>query len=107
MQSILDAAGSIWLPLILGFLCVIYGLILLISKDPNIINKKNEVKIYKDPEKYSFNSAMLFFFMAIGCVVMFLLLYFVSEMVATMQFVAWFAVFGIIWKKNLDMYGAK
>ena len=62
-------------------------------------------KKLKDKEKYVAESGKLILFLAAGSFVMAILMYF-SVHAAVVEIAVWFVVFGILWKRMNDKYGA-
>ena len=59
----------------------------------------------KDEERYAKEAGKLMLFLAAGSLVMTVLLYF-QVIAAVVQIVVWIIVFGILWKKMDERYGA-
>lgn len=99
--------GGIWIPAALGLVCTIYGIYMLITKDPSRIRRKGDTAVLKDAEKYAVTGGWLMLFMALGCLIMMIIIEFVkSEMIATIESMTWFLIFAIMWKRMNDKYGA-
>ena len=108
MNDLVNAMNSVWLPAVLAVLCAGYGIYYGITKDPNAVRRKSDRGVmFKEPEKYVRNAMLLMFFMALGCAIMALIIYFTgNDMVATIESVSWFVIFAILWKRNEDKNGA-
>ncbi len=107
MSDAYSLINSIWLPIILGVLCVGYGVYLAITGDPAAIRRKEKNPILKNKERYVNNAMWLFFFMALGCLIMVLIIQFLKDdIAATIESISWFIVFAILWKRNEDKNGA-
>lgn len=107
MSDVYSLINSIWLPIILGVLCVCYGVYLAITGDPAAIRRKEKNPILKNKERYVKNAMWLFFFMALGCLIMVLIIQFLKDdIAATIESISWFIVFAILWKRNEDKNGA-
>ena len=91
-QTILEQAG---IPLLLFVICMYYGLKLMILQDVSTIRGKNKEPV-KDEKAYAKKGATL--------VMTFLL--FVNLYVALAQIVICTIIFGVLWKKMNDKYGA-
>ena len=59
----------------------------------------------KDEERYAKEAGKLMLFLAAGSLIMTVLLYF-QVIAAVVQIVVWIIVFGILWKKMDERYGA-
>lgn len=107
-MTAVDLLNSIWVPLVFALLLLVYGVYMLITKDPNRIRKKGDISPLKDPEKYAVTAGWLFVYMAVGCLVMAALIKFVgNDMIVTIQSLTWFLIFAVFWKRMLDNYGPK
>ncbi len=108
MNDLIIFMNSIWIPVLLAILCAGYGIYLAITKDPKVIRRKTgRNDLLKAPDKYVRNAMWLMFFMAVGCVVMVMIIYFTAnDMIATVESISWFIVFAFLWKKNEDTNGA-
>lgn len=106
-MDLVSLMTSVWIPVILGVVCLVYGLYMIITKDPSKIRKKDDNRLLRDDKKYAEVGGYLMIFMAIGCLVMVIIIkVFQNETAATIESFAWFIVFGILWKKMNDKYGA-
>lgn len=107
MNDIYSIINSIWLPIILGVLCMGYGIYLAVTGDPTAIRRKDKNPLLKDKDCYVKNAMWLFFFMALGCFIMVLIIQFLNnDTAATIESITWFIVFAILWKRNEDKNGA-
>jgi len=98
---------SIWIPVGLGVVCLVYGIYMLITKDPSKLRKKNDNRLLRDEKKYAEIGGYLMLFMALGCLVMVIIIeVFHNDMAATIESFVWFIIFGYLWKKMNDKYGA-
>jgi len=106
-MAIEEIFSGIWIPAALGVICAVYGIYMLITKDPYKIRRKGDTSVLKDGEKYATVGGYLMLFMAVGCLVMIgIIQIFANEMIATIESVTWFVVFAILWKRMNDKYGA-
>ena len=106
MNDLVYLINSIWLPLILAVLCIGSGIYMAITGQPGIARRRGDTRLLKDKEHYVKGAMLLLFFMALGCIVMAVLIHFGMDNVATLESISWFIVFGILWKRNEDKYGA-
>ena len=90
-QTILEQAG---IPLLLFVICMYYGLKLMILQDVSTIRGKNKEPV-KDEKAYAKKGGALMTF-----------LLFVNLYVALAQIVICTIIFGVLWKKMNDKYGA-
>lgn len=98
---------SIWIPVGLGIVCLVYGLYMIITKDPSKLRRKDDNRLLKDEKKYAEVGGYLMLFMALGCLVMVIIIELLkNEMLATIESFVWFIIFGILWKLMNDKYGA-
>lgn len=105
-MALVDLLNSIWVPVAFLVACLVYGIYMLITKDPSKVRKKDDNRILKDPEKYSINCGYLFLFMGLGCLVMIGIIELLHmDGVANFLALGWFIVFGIFWKLNDNKYG--
>ena len=93
-QTILEQAG---IPLLLFVICMYYGLKLMILQDVSTIRGKN-----KEPVKDG--GALILFFGFATLAMTFLL--FVDLYVSLAQIIICTIIFGVLWKKMDDKYGA-
>lgn len=100
-EELLQQAG---IPLILFVICMYYGLKLYILKDVTAIRGKDKPPV-KNEEEYAKRGGMLIIFFGIATLVMMFLL-FVNLYIALAQIVVCTVIFGILWKKMNDIYGA-
>ncbi len=106
-MDLVSFMSSIWIPVGLGVVCLVYGLYMIITKDPSKLRKKDDNRLLRDDKKYAEVGGYLMLFMAFGCLVMVLIIEFLhNEMLATIESFVWFIIFGILWKKMNDKYGA-
>ena len=105
-MTAVDILNSIWIPVGFGVALLVYGIYMLITKDPSKIRKRGDVSPLIDPEKYAYNAGILFIYMSVGCFVMALIIKFIqSDTIVTIQSLTWFLIFAILWKRMLDKYG--
>lgn len=98
---------SIWIPVGLGIVCLVYGLYMIITKDPSKLRRKDDNRLLKDEKKYAEVGGYLMLFMALGCLVMVIIIELLkNEVLATIESFVWFIIFGILWKLMNDKYGA-
>ena len=100
-QTILEQAG---IPLLLFVICMYYGLKLMILQDVSIIRGKNKEPV-KDEKAYAKKGGALILFFGFATLVMTFLL-FVDLYVALAQIIICTIIFGVLWKKMDDKYGA-
>ena len=100
-QTILEQAG---IPLLLFVICMYYGLKLMILQDVSTIRGKNKEPV-KDEKAYAKKGGALILFFGFATLVMTFLL-FVNLYVALAQIVICTIIFGVLWKKMNDKYGA-
>ncbi len=91
------------LPLLMTVVLGYYAARLLVFHDPEAVMGKKAADI-KDKENYSKEAGKLMIFMGVGSLLMAVLMYF-NVYVAVAEIIAWFAVFGVFWKKMNDKYG--
>ena len=82
-----------------------YGVRLLVLHDISAIRGKDQPGKLKDEERYAKEAGKLMLFLAAGSLIMTVLLYF-QVIAAVVQIVVWIIVFGILWKKMDERYGA-
>lgn len=105
-MTAVDLLNSIWVPLIFALVLVVYGIYMLITKDPERIRRKGDTGQLKDPEKYAVIAGWLFIYMAVGCIIMAILIKVTgNDLIVTIQSLTWFLIFAIIWRRMLDKYG--
>ena len=85
------------IPILMLIVLAYYGARLLVLHD---ISKK-----LKDEERYATEAGKLMLFLAAGSLIMTVLLYF-HVVAAVVQIVVWVVIFGILWKKMDERYGA-
>ncbi len=106
--DIVSLINSIWLPILLALMCIGYGTYLAVTKDPKAVRRKNDRDaILKDTSAYVKTAMWLMYFMALGCVIMACIIYFIgNDMAATIESLSWFVIFAVLWKRNEDKNGA-
>ena len=82
-----------------------YWVRLLVMHDISAIRGKDQPGKLKDEERYAKEAGKLMLFLAAGSLIMTVLLYF-QVIAAVVQIVVWIIVFGILWKKMDERYGA-
>ena len=92
--------SNVMIPLMMTLVLGYYAARLLIFHDTESITGKDNGKKLKDKEKYVAESGKLILFLAAGSFVMAILMYF------SVHAAVWFVVFGILWKRMNDKYGA-
>ncbi len=106
-NDIYNLINSIWLPLILAALCVGNGIYMAVTGEPGLARRRNDNRLLKDKKQYVRGAMWLMFFMALGCIIMALIIQFTgNDMIATIESISWLIIFGILWKRNEDKYGA-
>ena len=100
-QTIIEQAG---IPLLLFVICMYYGLKLMILQDVSTIRGKNKEPV-KDEKAYAKKGGALILFFGFATLVMTFLI-FVDLYVALAQIVICTIIFGVLWKKMNDKYGA-
>ncbi|MCR5734158.1 MAG: hypothetical protein K6G22_06080 [Lachnospiraceae bacterium] len=100
-QQIVDLT---WIPLLAFAICTVYGLKLIITKDPQSLKAKNENVIFKDGEKFAVKAGQLMLLMAAGALIMCVLLFY-NSFAALVEVTAVFILFTVLWKKANDKYG--
>ncbi len=100
-QTILEQAG---IPLLLFVICMYYGLKLMILQDVSTIRGKNKEPV-KDEKAYAKKGGALILFFGFATLAMTFLL-FVDLYVALAQIIICTIIFGVLWKKMDDKYGA-
>ena len=92
------------IPILMLIILAYYGVRLLVLHDISAIRGKDQPGKLKDEERYA-KEGKLMLFLAAGSLVMTVLLYF-QVIAAVVQIVVWIIVFGILWKKMDERYGA-
>lgn len=100
-QTFFEQAG---IPLLLFVICMYYGFKLVILQDVSAIRGKNKEPV-KDEKAYAKNGGVLIIFFGVATLVMALLL-FVNLYVALAQIIVCTILFGVLWKRMNDKYGA-
>ena len=77
----------------------------MILHDFSAIRGKDQTEKLKDEERYATEAGKLMLFLAAGSLIMTVLLYF-HVVAAVVQIVVWVVIFGILWKKMDERYGA-
>ena len=95
----------VMIPILMMITLVYYGVRLLVLHDISAIRGKDQPGKLKDEERYAKEAGKLMLFLAAGSLVMTVLLYF-QVIAAVVQIVVWIIVFGILWKKMDERYGA-
>ena len=93
------------IPILMLIVLAYYGVRLLVLHDISAIRGKDQTGKLKDEERYAKEAGKLMLFLAAGSLVMTVLLYF-QVIAAVVQIVVWIIVFGILWKKMDERYGA-
>lgn len=93
-----------WVSLLVFVLSLVFGIRLMITKDPTIIRGKKDIKVLKNPEAYSITAAKLLFFMAGGSLVMTALL-FITPLWATIESMVVLVAFLYLWHRMDKKYG--
>ncbi len=107
MNDMYGFINSIWLPILLAVLCAGCGIYMAVTGEPGMARRRGDNRLLKDKEHYVKGAMLLMFFMALGCVIMAVIIgVFHNDTVATIESISWFIIFGILWKRNEDRYGA-
>ena len=93
------------IPILMLIVLAYYGVRLLVLHDISAIRGKDQTKKLKDEERYATEAGKLMLFLAAGSLIMTVLLYF-HVIAAVVQIVAWVVIFGVLWKKMDERYGA-
>ncbi len=93
------------IPILMLIILAYYGVRLLVLHDISAIRGKDQLGKLKDEERYAKEAGKLMLFLAAGSLIMTVLLYF-QVIAAVVQIVVWIIVFGILWKKMDERYGA-
>ena len=93
------------IPILMLIVLAYYGARLLVLHDISAIRGKDQTKKLKDEERYATEAGKLMLFLAAGSLIMTVLLYF-HVIAAVVQIVVWVVIFGILWKKMDERYGA-
>ena len=93
------------IPILMMITLAYYGVRLLVLHDISAIRGKDQPGKLKDEERYANEAGKLMLFLAAGSLIMTVLLYF-QVIAAVVQIVVWIIVFGILWKKMDERYGA-
>ena len=93
------------IPILMLIVLAYYGARLLVLHDISAIRGKDKTKKLKDEERYATEAGKLMLFLAAGSLIMTVLLYF-HVVAAVVQIVVWVVIFGILWKKMNERYGA-
>lgn len=93
------------IPILMMITLAYYGVRLLVLHDISAIRGKDQLGKLKDEERYAKEAGKLMLFLAAGSLIMTVLLYF-QVIAAVVQIVVWIIVFGILWKKMDERYGA-
>lgn len=101
IDSILEQAG---VPIIVSVLCVYYGVRLLVFKDVEAIRGKDK-GVVRDKEKYAAAAGKLILFFAVAALGMAALVL-VNVYAAVGEIVLCTIIFGVLWKRINDKYGA-
>lgn len=101
IAMILEQAG---IPLILFVICMYYGIRLMVLEDVDAVRGKNNEPV-KNKAAYAKAGGRLLLFFGAATLVMAILL-FVNLYVAVGEIVFCALVFGVLWKKMNDKYGA-
>ncbi len=93
-----------FIPLLLTAVFGYYAFRLLIQKDIKAVRGKTEKKV-KDEEMYARGAGKLMAFLMLSSLVMAMLTYW-SSTAALVQMVICLVIFGLLWKKMNEKYGA-
>ena len=93
------------IPILMLAVLAYYGVRLLVLHDISAIRGRDQHGKVKDEKHYAAEAGKLMLFLAAGSLIMAVLLYF-QVIVAVVQIVVWVIVFGILWKKMDERYGA-
>ena len=93
------------IPILMLIVLAYYGARLLVLHDISAIRGKDQTKKLKDEERYATEAGKLMLFLAAGSLIMTVLLYF-PVVAAVVQIVVGVVIFGILWKKMDERYGA-
>lgn len=93
-----------WIPIISFAICLCYGLVLVISKNPQSLKPKDKNVVFRDSEMYAKTAGMLLLFLALGSLIM-AFLTFVNELAALFEIIVFFTVFIVFWRKITGKYG--
>ncbi len=106
-MSLVELMNSIWVPVAFMAACLVYGIYMLITKDPGKVRRRDDNRHLNDPEKYAKNAGYLMLFMALGCLVMIGIIQILkNDVAATIQSLIWFVVFAVLWRRNDKINGA-
>lgn len=101
MEKILELAG---IPLLLFVICMYYGIRLLVLQDAASIRGKGKPPA-KDEKKYATEAGKLIIFFGAATFLMAILVC-INLYAAVAEIICATLVFGILWKKMNDKYGA-
>lgn len=93
-----------WAPIIVSAISFVYGLNLILSKNPRNLQGKYNKGILKDAEKYAMEGGKLLLFLSLGALFMVVLLFY-DVTIAVMFSIGWIVLFGVLWKRMNDKYG--
>ena len=94
-----------FIPLIMALALLVYGIRLIITKDPGIILGK-DARGLKDEEKFSLYAGALMIFLAIGSIAMAVTGYF-FPVASFVIIITCIAIFAILWVRVNQKYGKK
>lgn len=107
MNDMISLFNSMWIPLLLGIMCIGCGIYLAITGKPGIVRRRDDKRLLKDEKEFVKGAMILMFFMAVGCIIMAGIIYFTAnDTIATIESITWFIVFAFLWKRNEDKNGA-
>lgn len=101
IDSILEQAG---IPIIVFILCTYYGVRVLVFQDVEAIRGKDK-GVVRDKEKYTSAAGKLLLFFAVAALGMAALIL-INVYAAVAEIVLCTIIFGILWKRINDKYGA-
>jgi len=102
IENFISQAG---IPLLLFFICMFYGMRLLITQDAGII-RNDRKKLLKDEKEYARKCGILVLFYGAGTLLMIVLL-FVNVYAAVGEIILWTVALGIGWKITADQHERK
>jgi 4-hydroxybenzoate polyprenyltransferase len=93
------------IPLLMVIILAYYAVRLLVLHDIDAIRGKDKSRKLKNEEMYAKEAGKLMLFLAVGSLVMAVLLYW-NTVAAVVEVLIWIVIFGILWKKMDEKYGA-
>lgn len=99
-----DIIDLTWVSVLTFGVSLGYAVKLSITKDPQIIRSKKDIRVLKDPVSYATTAARLLYLLAAGSLLMTVMLFF-SVTLAFIEIIIVLLIFFIFWKKMNDKYG--